>query len=100
MVETIDVPEKDRFQLITEHDANGFVYDPGYLEIARTDSLIVIQITMSEGRSVERKKALYRTIAERLKTELDVRTEDVLINLVEVKKENWSFGNGLASYAS
>lgn len=62
--------------------------------------MVFIQITLSEGRSVEQKKVLYRTIANSLKAELDVRTEDVFINLVEVKKENWSFGNGLASYAS
>jgi len=99
MVETIDVPADDRFQLITEHDQNGFVYDANYLGIARSDALIIIQITLSEGRSVELKKALYKTIAQNLKAQLDVRTEDVVINLVEVKKENWSFGNGLASYA-
>jgi phenylpyruvate tautomerase PptA (4-oxalocrotonate tautomerase family) len=100
MVETIDVPAKDRFQLITEHDETTLVYDPTYLEIARSDDVIFIQITMSEGRSVERKKALYKAIARNLNAELGVRTEDVFINLVEVKKENWSFGNGIASYAT
>ena len=99
MVETIDVPLKDRFQVITEHDETTLVYDPTYLEIARTDDVIFIQITLSEGRSVERKKALYRAIARNLTAELGVRTEDVFVNLVEVKQENWSFGNGLASYA-
>ena len=100
MVETIAVPANDHFQVITEHDGNGLVYDPTYFGIARTDGVVFIQITLSEGRSIEQKKALYRTVANSLKAELDVRTEDVLINLVEVKKENWSFGNGIASYAS
>ena len=53
-----------------------------------------------EGRSVETKKAFYARVAESLRRELDVRPQDVLINLVEVKKENWSFGNGIAQYAT
>jgi phenylpyruvate tautomerase PptA (4-oxalocrotonate tautomerase family) len=99
MVKTIAVPANDHFQVITEHDADGLVYDPGYFGIARTDGVIFIQITLSEGRSLEQKKALYRAIAGNLHTELGVRPEDVFVNLVEVKRENWSFGNGIASYA-
>jgi phenylpyruvate tautomerase PptA (4-oxalocrotonate tautomerase family) len=99
MVDTINVPPKDNFQLITEHDKGSLVYDPAYLGISRTDGVIVIQITLNEGRTVEAKKALYKTLADRLHEELGVRTEDVFISLVEVRKENWSFGNGIAQYA-
>lgn len=99
MVETINVPAKDHFQVITEHDKNSLIYDPGYLGIQRTDGMIFIQITLNEGRTVELKKAFYKVVAERLSQELGVRAEDVPINLVEVKKENWSFGNGVAQYA-
>ncbi|HMH17214.1 MAG TPA: tautomerase family protein [Burkholderiales bacterium] len=98
MVEAIQVPKDDHFQVITEHDKTGLVYDPDYLGIHRSDGILLIQITLSEGRSVEAKQALYKRIAERLNAELGVRTEDVFINLVEVKKENWSFGNGVAQY--
>lgn len=100
MVDTIGVPPGDRFQVITEHDRSGLVYDPGYSSIVRSDGFVTIQATISEGRSVEQKKALYRRVAERLNVELGVRSEDVFINLVEVKKENWSFGNGIAQYVS
>jgi phenylpyruvate tautomerase PptA (4-oxalocrotonate tautomerase family) len=100
MVDAIKVPRNDHFQLITEHDRSGLIYDPSYLDIQRSDGLIIVQITLSEGRSVEQKQALYKRIAERLHSELGVRTEDVFINLVEVKKENWSFGNGIAQYVS
>ena len=99
MVDTINVPVKDHFQIITDHDSNTLIYDPAYLDIQRTHGIIVIQITLNEGRTVELKKLLYQTLAERLHRELDVRREDVFISLVEVKKENWSFGNGLAQYA-
>jgi phenylpyruvate tautomerase PptA (4-oxalocrotonate tautomerase family) len=100
MIETIQVPKHDNFQVITEHDGAGLIYDPGYLGIQRSDGIIFIQITLSEGRSIELKQSLYERIAERLNAELEVRTEDVFINLVEVKKENWSFGNGVAQYVA
>lgn len=99
MRSSIGVPEDDNFQILAEHDEQHFIFDPGYLGIPRSDKLVIIQITLSEGRTVEQKKLLYNTIAESLNAELAVRLEDVFINLVEVKKENWSFGNGVAQYA-
>jgi len=99
LVETIDVPAKDRFQIITEHDPEDFVYDREYLGIARSRDLVIIQLTISAGRTLYQKRTLYRSIAERLAAAVQLRSEDVWINLVEVAKENWSFGNGVASYA-
>lgn len=99
MVDTIEVPKNDNFQVIGEHSLETLVFDLGYFGIARSEGFVAIQITLSEGRSVEKKRLLYRTIAERLQRELGVRPQDVFINLVEVKKENWSFGEGVASYA-
>ena len=98
LVDTIQVPVKDRFQLITEHGLEDLIYDASYLGIARTDSIVIIQATISAGRSLEKKRALYRAIADNLEA-IGLRREDVWINLVEVAKENWSFGNGIASYA-
>lgn len=99
MVETINVPPLDRFQIITEHSKPQFIYDPEYLNIRRSDCLIIIQITLNQGRTLEMKKALFKRIAELLHQELNVRKEDVLVSLVEVPKENWSFGDGKAQYA-
>src|ERR1051325_1759591 len=79
MIETINVPPQDNFQVITEHDKHGLVYDPEYLGIRRGDGVIFIQITLNEGRTLEMKKAFYKLLAERLHGELDVRMEDVLI---------------------
>jgi 4-oxalocrotonate tautomerase len=100
MVSSIGVPKNDNFQIISEHAAQDLVFDPDYLGIHRTGGFICIQIFLNEGRTVEQKKALYKAIADGLASSLSVRPEDVLINLVEVKKENWSFGNGIAQYAS
>jgi 4-oxalocrotonate tautomerase family enzyme len=99
MVSTINVPAADRFQLITEHAADSLVYDPGYLGIGRSPGIVIVQITISAGRTVEQKKALFARIAENLARSPGVRREDVFVNLVEVPKENWSFGKGEAQYA-
>ena len=99
LVETIDVPEKDRFQVLSEHAPGELVYDPEYLGIARTAGIVLIDLTLSTGRSLEQKRRLYRAIAERLSA-LGVRREDVFITVTEVARENWSFGNGVASYAA
>lgn len=99
LVETMGVPPLDRFQLLSEHEPGDLVYDSNYLGIARTSDLVIVQITLSVGRSPEQKRALYRRIAANLAAAVGLRPGDTLINLVEVAKENWSFGNGVASYA-
>jgi 4-oxalocrotonate tautomerase len=100
MVAAIGVPANDRFQIIGEHSADNLIFDPDYLGIHRTNDLIMLQIFLNEGRSVAQKQALYKAIAEGLSASLQVRPENVFITLVDVKKENWSFGNGVAQYAS
>ena len=100
MVEAIKIPEQDKFQIITEHDESGLIYDPSYLGISRTDGVILIQITLNAGRTVDARKALFARIAQLLRESPGVRPEDVFVSLVEVPKENWSFGNGLAQYAT
>jgi phenylpyruvate tautomerase PptA (4-oxalocrotonate tautomerase family) len=99
LVETIGIPADDRFQLISEYAADQFIYDPSYLNIQRTDRLVILLITISVGLTLEQNRALYRRITERLSERPGVRAEDVFINLVEVAKENWSFGQGIAQYA-
>jgi phenylpyruvate tautomerase PptA (4-oxalocrotonate tautomerase family) len=97
MREVINVPEGDKFQIITRSSADGRNNTSEYLGIRYSEGLVLIQITLNEGRSVEMKKAFYKRVADDL-THLGVRREDVFINLVEVAKENWSFGNGAMQY--
>jgi len=99
MVEVLNVPAEDRFQVVSEHDADSLIYDPTYLGIARSDNIVLIQITLNQGRSVELKRRFYSAVAQSLATRPGIRPEDVFINLLEVTKENWSFGNGIAQYA-
>jgi 4-oxalocrotonate tautomerase len=99
MRESFAVPQDDRFMLVSEHEAGDFDYDAHYYGIDRSDDLVIVQLTVSNTRTVDQKKALYRRIVERLTENPGVRPQDVFINLVEVSKENWSFGNGEAQYA-
>jgi phenylpyruvate tautomerase PptA (4-oxalocrotonate tautomerase family) len=100
LVETFNVPNDDLFQIIAEAaPQTEIVHTPSYLGIEYTDDLVLIQITVSDTRSVEQKKQLFRRIADHLAESPGMRREDIFINLLEVKKENWSFGNGLAQYA-
>jgi 4-oxalocrotonate tautomerase len=95
---TMNVPEDDRFQVIAEHGPDGLLIDPSYMGIARSAGALLIQVTLSAGRTVEMKQAFYKAVADGLHVRAGVRPEDVMINLVEVTRADWSFGNGVAQY--
>jgi phenylpyruvate tautomerase PptA (4-oxalocrotonate tautomerase family) len=100
LLDVLSVPSHDRFQVITEHGKGGPSFDRDYLGVHRSDDCIFLQITLNSGRSVELKQSFYKAIADRLHDGVKLRREDVFINLVEVPKENWSYGNGEAQYVS
>jgi 4-oxalocrotonate tautomerase len=99
MIAKLGVPTGDRFQVIHEHPAQNFIYSPDYLGIHRSNDCVFIQVTLLAGRTVDQKRAFYKALADGLHERLGMRREDVVINLVENSKENWSFGNGEAQYA-
>ncbi|HET7105348.1 MAG TPA: tautomerase family protein [Candidatus Acidoferrum sp.] len=98
MVDALGVPADDRFQVITEHPVVGLSYDPQYLGIRRSDSVVFVQVTLSAGRKPMQKRKFYKRVTELLAEAPGVKPADVVINLVEVAWENWSFGNGEAPY--
>ena len=100
MTETFGVPKDDRFMIVGEHEPDNFIHAESYLGIAYTGDLVIIQITANDTRNVEQKQAFFAKIAALLAENPGLRKEDVIINLVECKKENWSFGNGIAQYAA
>lgn len=99
LVAQANVPPDDRFHIIEEVHADHLIAHPTYGGVSRSEGLIVIQITLNLGRTLEVKRALYADIVKRLQDCVDVRPDDVIISLIEVPKENWSFGKGLATYA-
>lgn len=98
LVEVFGVPARDRFQVFSQHAGGSLVYNPDYLGIHRTENLVMIQVTLSTGRSAELKQSFYARLVALLKESPGIRPEDVMINLVEVRAEDWSFGNGVAQY--
>ncbi|MEN3292725.1 MAG: hypothetical protein V7642_1978 [Burkholderiales bacterium] len=99
-IKVLNVPKDNRFHVISEHATTNLLIDPTYYGIHRSENAIIIQITLNEGRAtLELKKVYYKALADGLHERLGLRREDVFINLVEVKKENWSLGTGDAQYA-
>ena len=99
MTTHINVPKDDKFQVITKHESQELIAPKSYLGIEYSEDIIFIQVTLNEGRTTELKKKFYKAICEGLVERLKVRPQDIVINLIEVNKENWSFGNGEMQYA-
>ena len=98
MIETLAIPPDDRFQVIAEHRHEGLIYDPQYLGVKRSDNVVFVQITLSAGRKPQQKRKLFKRTAEILAESPGLKPQDLVINLVEVAWENWSFGDGEAQY--
>lgn len=98
--DTFEVPENDLFAVIHQHDAGEFVFDATYFGFERTAGLVIIQLTVANTRGVTQKKKLYAAIAENLQREPGLKPDDIFISLVEVKREDWSFGGGIAQYVA
>lgn len=100
LVEAIEIPAQDRFQVVSEYGSDGLIYDPSYLGITRSDDIVLVQITLSTGRKPGQKKKLYERMSKILSENPGLRPQDLMVNLVEVAWENWSFGNGEAQYTA
>jgi 4-oxalocrotonate tautomerase len=98
LVDCLDVPLRDHFQVINEHAPEHLIYDPAYLGVERTDDVLVVQITLSAGRTQEQKRRFYGRLAALLRENPGIRPQDVIIVLAENTREDWSFGNGEAQY--
>src|SRR5262245_13023436 len=98
LVECFGVPERDQFQVITEHQPGRLVYNASYLDIERTNSFVLVQVFFGTGRTDEQKKAFYAFVTKQIAERAKTRPEDVMITLVENTRSDWSFGNGVAQY--
>jgi 4-oxalocrotonate tautomerase len=98
LVEELDVPERDRFQILTEHRPETLTFDRHYLDVDRSDAFVLVRVTLSAGRSTDAKRAFYRRLAELLAERVGLATEDLAVALMENSREDWSFGRGQASY--
>jgi phenylpyruvate tautomerase PptA (4-oxalocrotonate tautomerase family) len=98
MVEHLNVPRRDRFQVVTEHSAATLQFDRHYLDIERSDQFLMVRVTLSASRTAEAKSAFYARLAELPVERIELRPEDLAVILVENERTDWSFGRGQASY--
>ena len=98
LVEVAKAPADDKFQVLELVPPESIVFTPSYLGLSHRAPVVVVQVFMNVGRTVEVKKALYAALADAVTAAATVRREDVIVNLVEVPRENWSFGGGVMSY--
>jgi 4-oxalocrotonate tautomerase len=99
LVNVFNVPPDDMFQVVSRRSPGEMVVSPQYLGIRHSDKVVFVQIACSPGRAVGLKEELYARIAEGIARETAFLADDVIINLVETSRENWSFGAGVAQYA-
>jgi phenylpyruvate tautomerase PptA (4-oxalocrotonate tautomerase family) len=99
IVDVLDVPDADRYQLFTEYGGEDFRHTDGYLGLTYSEQLLIVEIAFVEGRSDELKKSLLAAINERLVATGAVRADDVFVVITEVGRANVSFGRGLAQRA-
>ncbi len=98
MVELLDVPQRDRFQIITEHSAQSLRFDRHYLDVDRDEGFVLVRITLAQGRTTDAKRAFYRRLAGLLVDRVGIRPENLTVTMTENQREDWSFGHGQASY--
>jgi phenylpyruvate tautomerase PptA (4-oxalocrotonate tautomerase family) len=94
IVGVLKAPDGDRFIVVNEHKPENLIYDPTFLGMQRSPDFMLIQVTSTVGNTKDQKLAFYRQIADELKSQLGVRPDDITINMVFVKQEDWSFGRG------
>lgn len=100
MINVANVPANDKFQIVTRHADDELVHPAeGYLGVTYTPGIVFIQVTWNAGRTIEVKKAFYKAIAEGISQKTEIRIQDVFISLIDVAREDWSFGNGEMQYA-
>jgi len=95
---TIGIPEGDRFILFSSHGTADWIVDSQFPNVERSNQFVLIQITLSRGRTIEQKQALYAQIVQRLESPAGIASDDVMIVLTENNLEDWSFGKGEAHY--
>jgi 4-oxalocrotonate tautomerase len=99
LVEVFNVPVDDLFHVIARRAPGELVCSPQFLGVTHADKVVFVQIACSPGRTVGQKEALYERVAAGVARSTGFLADDVIINLVETVRDNWSFGRGIAHYA-
>ena len=93
MVSNFAAPERDRYQIVTEHKPGHIIALDSGLGFERSEDVVIISVTQ-QGRTIEQKKSMYHALASRLQAAVGLRPEDLIINVVDNTTADWSFGVG------
>jgi Tautomerase enzyme len=97
LLETLKVPQRDRYQVVHEHQRSRMIMEDTGLGFSRSDQMVLLQVT-SRPRHREMKEAFYRLLVERLASSCGISPQDVVVNFVTNADEDWSFGAGRAQF--
>jgi len=97
MVEAFEVPETDRYQIVTQHDPDEVVAHDTGLGFTRTAELVIVRMT-SRARSEPAKQRLYQLLADQLQQRCGLDRHDLIVTITENGPADWSFGGGEAQF--
>lgn len=89
LVACFRIPDHDRTQRFVEHAPEDFESPPG-----RGERYLIVTIVAFAGRSIDAKRALYRSIADRFEA-LGIPRLDVVTVLHEEPVQNWGLRGGV-----
>jgi 4-oxalocrotonate tautomerase len=99
MVEAFETPERDRYQIVTEHSPDEMITQDNGLGIERSDNIVVIHMINRRGKRTQaQKEKLYTLLARNLKRDCGLDPADLVIAITENESEDWSIGYGKAQF--
>jgi phenylpyruvate tautomerase PptA (4-oxalocrotonate tautomerase family) len=98
MLAAFGLPERDRYQIVTEHPRAHMIVEDTGLGFVRSDKLVVVQVTTRKRRTKKQTEAFYRLLCEELERACGIPPSDVMVTLVENRDADWSFGQGRAQF--
>jgi phenylpyruvate tautomerase PptA (4-oxalocrotonate tautomerase family) len=101
LLQAFDVPERDRFQIVTEHSPDEMIIQDRGLGIERSENIVVIHMINRRGeRTRPQKEKLYGLLVQNLKRDCGLDPADVMIVITENENEDWSIGYGKVLFRS
>jgi phenylpyruvate tautomerase PptA (4-oxalocrotonate tautomerase family) len=101
LVEAFKTPERDRYQIVTEHSRDEMIVQDNGLGIDRSENIVFIHMINRRGRKTQAQKGkLYELLARNLKRDCGLDPADLVVVITENESEDFSIGYGKAQYVN
>jgi hypothetical protein len=97
VLKAFSVPERDRYQIVHEHDTGRMVVQDTGLGIVRSQNVVVITV-VSRPRSEDSKRLFYEAVCSELMEACHISADDVVVSFIINSDADWSFGKGRAQF--